>query len=67
MFGLMAYPAQGIYKSIKAAKGRNATVIKFKHLVMQSHGASGGAQLDSTRVCADFEERCQIIKDSVKK
>ena len=62
MFGLMAYPAQGVYKSIKAAKGRQAAVTKSKQLMLESQAALGGPQLDSTRVCAEFEAQSRAAK-----
>ena len=55
MFGLLAYPAQGVYKSIKAAKGRQAAVTKSKQLLLESQAALGGTQLDSTKVCAKYD------------
>ena len=67
MFGLMAYPAQGVYKSIKAARGRNAAVKESKHLLLHWHKTLGGTQVDSRTVCADFEAQCQMLQNSTKK
>lgn len=62
MFGLMAYPAQGVYKSVKAAKGRQAAVTKSKQLMLESQAALVGPQLDSTRVCSEFEAQSRAAK-----
>ncbi|KAK8130689.1 glycosyltransferase family 28 domain-containing protein [Apiospora kogelbergensis] len=67
MFGLMAYPAQGVYKSIKAARGRNAAVKESKHLLLHWHKTLGGTQVDNATVCADFVAQCQMLQDSTKK
>lgn len=62
MFGLMAYPAKGVYKSIKAAKGRQAAVTKSKHLLLEWQEASGGAQVDITKICTDYDALLRAVK-----
>lgn len=64
MLGLVAYPAQGVYKSIKAAKRRQAAVTQSKHLLLEWQAASGKAQSDSTEICAKYDALSRAAKGS---
>lgn len=54
MLGLMAYPAQGVYKSIRAARGRKAAVKKSKSDLLDWKAPVSDVQIDTRQVCIDF-------------
>lgn len=55
MFGLLAYPAQGVHKSIQAGKGRQAAVTKSKQRLLVWEAASGSAESDSTKIWDEYD------------
>lgn len=55
MFGLMAYPAQGIYRSIKAAQGSEHSVMKSKCAMVDKLAAHGAEQNRVDEVVKTFD------------
>ncbi|KAK6220688.1 hypothetical protein LQW54_001879 [Pestalotiopsis sp. IQ-011] len=55
MFGLMAYPAQGIYRSIKAAQGSERSVMKSKCALVDRLATHGAEQIRVDDVVKTFD------------
>lgn len=56
MFGLMAYPAQGIYKSMKGAKGFESSLLQSKCAMVDRLATQGGTAIQIDEVLSAFDK-----------